>query len=72
MNLVGARLDGKVRYRRLPSAILRTNGSRLQLKFADRLCRWAEFVIASAIQIETSQRHTLNEDFVRIILPTID
>ena len=68
MQAVGARADGEVRHRRLAAVVLGANGAGLQLEFADRFCRRAEFVVVAAGEIGAADRHAFDQDLVRVLL----
>ena len=72
MQIVGAGLDGEIRYAGLPAAVLRADSAGLHFEFADGFGAGAEFIVAAALQIEPTERHAFDQDFVRVVLPAID
>ena len=64
MQLVRSRFDREIRDRSLPSSVLRANCAGLQFEFADCLRAGAELVIAAAIQVETPERHSFDQNLV--------
>src|SRR5262252_5503897 len=72
MKLIRARLDPEVGNGGLAAAVLRADRPGLHLEFADRFGARAEFVVAAALQVKTSERHAFDQNLVRVVLPAVD
>src|SRR5260370_41553775 len=72
VKLVGAGLDGEVGHAGLAAIVLRADGARLQLEFADRLSAGTELIVTAPLEIEPAQRHAFDQNLMGVKLAAVD
>ncbi len=72
MQSVGSGFDREISDGSLSAVVLGAHCAFLQFELANRLCGGAEFVVVASGKIGPADGNALNQDLVRVLLPTVN